>query len=190
MIIPIKQLKRIVKIDETCVSLDGSDNVRGGRPEVILYNPRIHQVGKAISKCSLTSTMITGSNAAGEAIMPHFQYQSKAKSEDMMRLQYDVAEHMPLLVGQFRLGKEQSWPVTFGQNEKGGMDKVEFEKYLLNSIVPLYLDGKNMPGHLVLLKVDSGPVRMNIRLLSKLQCLGFILYPGVPNTTHMTQETD
>ena len=80
--------------------------------------------------------------------------------------------------------------MTFGQNEKGRMNEVEFEKYLLNSIVPLYPDAKNMPGHRVLLKVDSGPGRMNIRLLTKLRRLGFILYPCVPNTTHVTQETD
>jgi hypothetical protein len=98
---------------------------------------------------------------------------------------------MPRVVGQFGWGKEQSWPVTFGQNDKEGMDEVEFEKYLLNSIVPLYPDANNMPGHQVLLKVDSGgPGWMNISLLSKLQCLGFDLYPGVPNTTHVTQEID
>ena len=58
--------------------------------------------------------------------------------------------------------------MTFGQYEKGGMDEDEFEKYLLNSIVPLYPNAKNMPGYRVLLKVDSGPGRMNIRLLTKL----------------------
>jgi hypothetical protein len=194
VVIPIEQLKRIVNIDATCLSLDGSDNVRGGRPEVYLYDPRIHQVGKATSKSLLTSTMmITGSNAAGEAIVPHFQFQSKAKSDDTMRLQYDVAEHMPCVVGQFGFGCEEErtcWPVTFGQNEKRWIDEVEFEKYLLNCIVPLYPDAKNMPGHRVLLKDHSGPGRMNIRLLTKLRCLGFVLYPCVPNTTHVTQETD
>ena len=85
-----------------------------------------------------------------------------------MRLQYDVAEHMPRVVGQFGCEEERTWPVTFGQNETGGMDEVEFEKYLLNSIVPLYPDAMNMPGHRVILKVDSGPGWMNIRLLIKL----------------------
>jgi len=44
VVIPIEQLKHIVNIDETCLSLDGSDNVRGGWPEVYLYDPRIHQM--------------------------------------------------------------------------------------------------------------------------------------------------
>jgi hypothetical protein len=42
----------------------------------------------------------------------------------------------------------------------------------------------------VMLKVDSGPGRMNLNLLARLRRLGFILYPCVPNTTHVTQETD
>jgi len=31
---------------------------------------------------------------------------------------------------------------------------------------------------------------MNLNLLAKLRLLGFVLYPCVPNTTHVTQETD
>ena len=31
---------------------------------------------------------------------------------------------------------------------------------------------------------------MNVKLLADLWLAGFILYPGVPNTTHVTQETD
>ena len=41
-----------------------------------------------------------------------------------------------------------------------------------------------------MLKVDSGPGRMNLNLLARLRRLGFILYPCVPNTTHVTQETN
>jgi hypothetical protein len=41
-----------------------------------------------------------------------------------------------------------------------------------------------------MLKVDSGPGRMNLNLLAWLQQLGFVMYPGVPNTKHLSQETD
>jgi hypothetical protein len=34
--------------------------------------------------------------------------------------------------------KEELFSITFGQNEKGGMDSKEFEEYVLGSIVPLY----------------------------------------------------
>jgi hypothetical protein len=70
------------------------------------------------------------------------------------------------------------------------MDEEEFTAYIMNSIIPLYPNAKDKPGHRVILKVDSSPGRMNMDLLAKLKMLGFILYPCVPNTTHVTQETD
>ena len=42
----------------------------------------------------------------------------------------------------------------------------------------------------MIIKVDSGPGRDNIELLARLRVQGFLLYPGVPNTTAVTQETD
>jgi hypothetical protein len=97
---------------------------------------------------------------------------------------------MPRVIGQFGCEEVRSWPVTFGANEKGGMDSEEFKKFVLNSIVPLFPHAKNKKGLHVMLKVDSGPGRMNLNLLTRLRCLGFILYPCAPNTTHVTQETD
>ena len=78
----------------------------------------------------------------------------------------------------------------FGANEKGGMDSEEFEKYVMNSIVPLYPHARNQLGKRVMLKVDSGPRRMNLNLLARLRHLGFILHPCISDTMHVTQETD
>jgi hypothetical protein len=133
--------------------------------------------------------LFTGSTAIGEAFPPHIQYMTKAKTPETMRLDVDVAEHVPQVPGKFGCAEERTRPVSFGQNEKGGMDEEEFAKYLFNSIVPLFPHAKDKPGHHVLLKVDSGPGRMNLNLLTKLRLLGFVLYPCVPNTTHVTQET-
>lgn len=38
--------------------------------------------------------------------------------------------------------------------------------------------------------VDSGPGRVNTEMLAQLRRKGFYLIPDVPNTTHVTQETD
>jgi hypothetical protein len=54
-------------------------------------------------------------------------------------------------------------------NEKGGMDDDEF--------VPLYPNAKNKPGQRVIIKVDSGPGRTNLKLLAMLRMFGFILCP-------------
>jgi hypothetical protein len=48
----------------------------------------------------------------------------------------------------------------------------------------------DVPGKRVMLKVDSRPGRLNIELLAELHLLGFYLYPGVPNMTAVSQETD
>jgi hypothetical protein len=71
---------------------------------------------------------------------------------------------------------------------KGSKD-TEFEKYVLGSVMPLYPHAWDKKGHRVLLKVDSGP-GINLMLLSRLSRLEFVLYPGVPNTTYMSQEMD
>ena len=77
--------------------------------------------------------------------------------------------------------------ISYGMNEKGGMDKVEFDKCVMNSIVPLYPDSDDVPGKRIMIKVDSGPGRLNVRLVARLRLLGFYLYPGVPNTTAVSQ---
>ena len=42
----------------------------------------------------------------------------------------------------------------------------------------------------MIIKLDSGPGRLNMELLATLRSSGFILFPGVPNTTAVSQETD
>ncbi len=68
---------------------------------------------------------------------------TKAKTNDTMQLDFDVVEHVPLVLGQFGCEEESAWPVSFGQNEKGRMEDVEFKKYILNSIVPLFPNARD-----------------------------------------------
>ena len=188
--ISAEQLYFILNFDETCLSVDGSEGRRGGRPEVTLHDPRLPYTGKRTNKDSLTATLVMGSNAAGKALPPHFQYQTKATSEDRERVRADVFRYCPRVVGKFGTDTETSWDCTFGLNTKGGMDDCEFEQYVMNSILPLYPKTRDRPGHWLLLKCDSGPGRLQIEQLAKLRFLGVYLYPCMPNTTAVTQETD
>jgi len=188
--IPEDQLGLISNFDETCLNLDASSTNRGGRSVAFIYDPRFPVVGKATCKNLLKSTLITGSTATGEAFPPHIQNVTKAKTPETMHLDVDVAEHVPRVLGKFGCKEEHTWPVSFGQNKKGGMNEEEFTKYLFNSIVPLFPHANDKPSHRVLLKVDSGPGQKKLNLLTKLRLLGFVLYPYVPNTTHVMQETD
>ena len=189
--IPDKQLKRIINLDETCLCFDGNNGNRGGRPSATFYNPHLPSVGKTALKGGKTTTLITGSSAWGEPIPPHFQFQTAATNPDNMRINNCTMEYMVSISAEHGSGNtEQTWPCSLGMNEKGGMDESEFEKYILGSIVPLFPDASDVPGRRVMLKVDSGPGRTNRDLLATLRHLGFYMYPGVPNTTAVTQETD
>ncbi len=59
-----------------------------------------------------------------------------------------------------------------------------------NSITHLYHDACNIPGKRVIVKVDSEPGWLNMELVAEMRLMGFYLYPGVPNTNVMLQETD
>ncbi|KAL7551137.1 hypothetical protein ACHAWF_014337 [Thalassiosira exigua] len=75
-------------------------------------------------------------------------------------------------------------------NEKGGMDDEEFEKYFTTNILALYPKTRDAPGRRMMVCADSGPGRTCLDLRTWLRARGIYLYPGVPNTTAVTQETD
>ena len=157
-IITEEHLSRIINLDESCLSLDGNQGRRGGIPSVIFVDPNLPQTGKTVSKSSVTYTFIGGSNAAGDALSQHFQFSTSAQTTERQILRNDVAIYMHQILGRWGFEKERLMSVTVGINEKGVMDDTELEKYLFDSIVPLYPDEK---GKWVLIKVDSGPGRTN-----------------------------
>jgi len=70
------------------------------------------------------------------------------------------------------------------------MNAIELDKYTKKGTLPLCPDASDIPGKRVLLKLDSGPGRMSLDMLASLRLQGVHVIPGVPNTTHVTQETD
>ncbi len=70
-------------------------------------------------------------------------------------------------------------------NEKGGMNDKEFERYINNTIIPLFPDMEDTPGKRILLKVDSGPGHNCMSLLVSCEFCGLYLFPCLPNATSM-----
>jgi len=130
---------------QNLMSLDGSGK-RGGRPEVIFYNPLLPLTGRPTSKSSLSTTMITGSSASGEAIPPHFQFQTSAQSDETQRARIELAVYLPGVSCKFGMPERMARAVSVGFNEKGGMDDDEFEKYVKNNIMPLFPDALDLSG--------------------------------------------
>jgi hypothetical protein len=141
-----KQLPFIINLDETCLSLDGTEGRRGGRPEVTLHDPCLPYNGKRSNKDTLTATLVCGSNSAGEALPSHFQFQTKATAEEGQRIRNEVFTHVVRVRGKFGHNEEKDFDVTFGLNTKGGMDDREFHLYVINSILPLYPKTHDKPG--------------------------------------------
>ena len=120
---PDKMKARIINMDETCLSLDGSNSNRGGRPTVTYYDVRFSQLGKATSKSALSTTMISGSSAAGEAIPPHFQFQTSATSAEGEAIRIEMIRYLLNVKGIFGWETEQEFPsLTAGKCLSSNMD--------------------------------------------------------------------
>jgi hypothetical protein len=125
-IIPDEQLERILNIDETCLVMDGSKCNHGGCPEVMSYSQTLPNLEKSAIKSSVSTTMITGSMAAGEAIPLHFQFSTTSKSKETQCVNVNSIAFFPKVTGKFGTNDSKEWPVTIGMNKKGGMDDGEF----------------------------------------------------------------
>ena len=75
--------------------------------------PRLPCVGKPTSKSSQTVTMITGSNAFGVALPPHFQFMTHAETDQGKQVKVNTAVFCLEILGQWGGEEEVCAPVTF-----------------------------------------------------------------------------
>ena len=80
--------------------------------------------------------------------------------------------------------------MTLGAKAKARMYSIELAKYLFSIILTLFADATYTLSKYVAIIVDSGPGRVNESMFTQLRIRGFYFIPGVPKTTHRTQETD
>jgi hypothetical protein len=119
-----------------------------------------------------------------------------AQLEDTQWVNIRMSTFFPKIRGKLGTDCEKEWSVTLAMIFKGGMEEREFRSYFSNYIVLLFLaivqlfsDAEDVRGKRVIIKVDSCPGRMELGFLRG-NDLGFIIYPGVQNTTAVTQETN
>ena len=170
--------------------LDGSKTRARGRPKVSFYDPRLPMAKRPVAKLAHKCTGIFGSNAAGECAPIHFQLVNQATTEDGRKLQFEFFKHIWYICGKFRRAEAKDFPCTVGMNEKGGMNVLEFKKYIDNIINDMFLDMEDVPGKRVLLNMDSGPGHNCATMLVKAKFKGLYIYPGLSNVTAVHQEMD
>ncbi|MGH7955005.1 MAG: hypothetical protein ACREOZ_03505, partial [Gloeomargaritales cyanobacterium] len=73
---------------------------------------------------------------------------------------------------------------------KGGTDSRVLKQLRIQYTEKLFPDASDTFGNRVLIKIDGGPGRLDLSSLAELRSRGVYLFPGVQNTTHITQETD
>eukprot|EP00804_Cyclotella_cryptica_P030789 CCRYP_015049-RA/>CCRYP_015049-RA protein AED:0.35 eAED:0.50 QI:0/0/0/1/0/0/3/0/173 len=121
----------------------------------------------------LTIYQILESQRSIQQLAKQFRHTSKfsstSKCEETQSIDVNSIEFFPKIHGQSGTSDLKEWPLTIGMYEK---------------------DPNNVNGKRVMVKVDSRPGRLQEDFLAEARTLGFIVYPGVPNTTAVTQETD
>jgi len=151
------QRRRIVNLDETDGSLDNTNRQRGGRKPMVFYAPDIGGGGSQANKSGYSPTIICGSNAAGEALPPHFQLKTTAKTVSRERFNVGFLLHAQNANGKFGHNEVTSLPCTLGMNDRAGINAEELDKCFHKSMLPLYPDVADVAGSRVTVKVDSGP---------------------------------
>jgi hypothetical protein len=181
--------RRIVNMDETEFSMDGSDGGIGGRPAKSITMLSVSIAGTAMNKASMSSTLMRGSNAAGEVLPVHVIFYSDAQEENY---QVDARwlANFPCVVERFGDEEDQEVCAQVAVNEKGGPDSRFLHQALTCYTRWLYPDASDLPRHRVLYKIDGGPGRLDKHMLVDQCAHDAYLFPGVQKTTHVTQETD
>jgi hypothetical protein len=134
------QRDRIGNVDETDGSLDDTTGQRGGRPAMTFFAPDVPGGGTAVNKSGYSATVICGSTAAGDPFPAHFQLKTLAQTPEGQRMSVDWFRNTKKVIGKFGFPSRRPLPCTFGMNERAGMNAVELNKYMKNSILPLYPD--------------------------------------------------
>ena len=185
------QTDRILNLDESEVSTDGTSKLSGGRPvnKLCSDDSDLPKGATVSNKSGYSATFIGGSTVKGWPLPVHLQVKSEAQAENI-KISLKFLKGSQSVRGKFGFSEMKEAGMTLGANPKAGMDMKEFAKYLFSTIVPLYPDASDRPGKRVAIIVDSGPGRVNAEMLARLRIRGFYLIPGVPNTTHVTQATD
>jgi hypothetical protein len=128
------QLRRIMNVYKTEISLDASNTRAGGRPAVSFHDPHLPLTSRSKAKSLLACTGIFGSSSAGECVPPHFQLPTSVTAKEREKIRFEFLTHTLDTPGRFGCAEERIWPCTIGMNKKGVMTDDKFKKYIDKSI--------------------------------------------------------
>ncbi|CAB9513798.1 unknown protein [Seminavis robusta] len=187
-----QRLSHVLQFDEMNVALDGADSSIGGRESKVPTATGIGlaDAGTAAEKSGAKMTIMFGLNFAGEALPPLLLFPSHAKNPANYKLKADFAKCLPQVEAIYGFDKPRAHNIPFAMNPKGSMTKEMLNDFFERCVLPLYPDCADTKESSLLIKVNSGPGRLNPPMLRLLRSRGAHLYPGMPNGTEVGQECD
>ena len=140
------QIDRRINLDETDGALDKKCGQRGGRTSFVFYSEDISGGASRENKTPYLPTFIADASSTGAPPPPpHFQLKTHAQSNSGQNSSIDLFLHAKDVIGKFGRTDRRPFPCTWGMNEKVGMYEVELDKYFVNSMLPLFPDGEDVP---------------------------------------------
>jgi len=168
-----------MNFDESEMSTDRMIKLSGGSIVTNIYSmdSSLPKETNVSNKSGYCATFIGGSTVVGWPLPVHIQAKSDAQVENQ-KVNINFFKHVHSVKDVYGFGRVVEIGMTIGANPKAGMDTAEFENYLNATCLPLYPDTSDIPGKQVKIIVDSGPVRVNTKILAELHIQGFYLIPG------------
>jgi hypothetical protein len=161
-----EQKRRICNMNETKFSTDGSDGGIGGRPANSVTISDTTRDGTGTKKSSLSSTLMYGSNAAGEPLPVHVIFSSDAQEENYS-IDYRWIADFPRVQGVFGHEDVHEYCTQLTVNDKGGSYCCVLNQLLTGYQERLYPDAGDVPGKRLLYKIDGGPGRLDEESLAE-----------------------
>ena len=198
-----KATGRIINSDETHHKLTNEGD-RGGSRANTQTDPSLPRTGRRKVANERHITGLHGTTAAGEVLPSFYFFDTSCEKPENRKFNLTWLLGLPWVQGFFGCGELASFPPAGCVTVSGGMEAAVFDSYLDQCIYPCFPDmspdwvfdddGEFISGP-VILKIDSGPGRIgmgaeNVAMREKAAARGLFLFPGLQNTTAVSQEMD
>ena len=180
------QRARVINGDEMSFGLDTDSNNIGGRPAMNYSADGVRDAGEADHHSSTRMTIFCAMTYNDEVLPPLIILTATGYTK---RLEADLLSRFHHIEGQWGHSQRRSFSPYIAASCKGSMSAEILQGYLLH-VSQLYPGMSDVDKMRVIWKLDNGVGRDNAELNHLARSMGYVIYPGLPNSSEGTQECD
>ena len=150
------QRARILQADEFSFTLNGSDEVAGGRPSPHFTFDSVPEAGQPTQKSNQKCTVLQTINFADEALPPFIIFPTSSKKEEA-KINAKTLKHFKQVKGRYGLKEYNCYDSYVALSKNGSMTNQLWSSFVIEFIMDLYPDAADKPGKRVIIKADNGP---------------------------------